>query len=65
MKFLGITRYIDSLGRLVIPKEIRELYGLSDIVEILPTDEGVLIRNPRYIIEIKENEEKNSKCRSN
>ena len=57
MEFLGINRYIDSLGRLVIPKEVRDLYKLYDIVEIVPTDEGVLIRNPKYKIEVKEREE--------
>ena len=57
MEFLGINRYIDSLGRLVIPKEVRDLYKLYDVVEIVPTDEGVLIRNPKYKIEVKEREE--------
>ena len=44
----GIIKEIDKLGRLVIPKEIRERYGLDEYVEITTTRNGVLIRNPRY-----------------
>ena len=29
MKATGVVRRIDDLGRIVIPKEIREIYGLG------------------------------------
>ena len=45
---VGITKEIDALGRLVIPKEIRERYCLTQFVEIVLTEEGVLVRNPRF-----------------
>ena len=58
MKILGIVRCIDNLGRLVIPKEMRDIYNLDNEVEIISTDEGILVRNPRYVIEVKENKKK-------
>ena len=48
MKSVGMIREIDKLGRLVIPKEMRDIYHLAEKVEIVATDEGVLIRNPIY-----------------
>lgn len=49
MKFrVGIKKELDALGRLVIPKEIRERFKLTDEVELIITTEGVLLRNPRY-----------------
>ena len=45
---VGIIKDVDSLGRIVIPKEFRELYGLTASVEILPTESGILLRNPEY-----------------
>ena len=47
---IGITREIDKLGRLVIPKEYRELFKLYNRVEILATADGVLIRSAKYDI---------------
>ena len=47
-KLVGITKEFDNLGRIVIPKEMRDLYKLEKAVEVIPTDEGVLIRNPQY-----------------
>lgn len=41
MKSTGIIRRIDELGRLVIPKEIRRVYGLD-------TGVGVDIYTRRY-----------------
>ena len=52
---IGIIREVDNLGRIVIPKEIRKMYELEGSVEILPTTEGVLIRNPKYEIMLIEN----------
>lgn len=34
MKNLGIVRKMDELGRIVIPKEIRDKYGLEEGTEI-------------------------------
>ena len=45
---VGVIKDIDSLGRLVIPKEYRERFSLTDSVELIATEGGVLIRNPRY-----------------
>ena len=52
---VGIIKEFDKLGRLVIPKEIRERYELTDKVEIITTPDGVLLRNPKYIL-IKKSE---------
>lgn len=47
---IGIIKEIDSLGRIVIPKEIRERLFLDKKVEIILTKDGALIRNPEYIL---------------
>ena len=41
----GIVRKIDDLGRIVIPKEIRRLYGIraNDPLEIFTDNEGHII----------------------
>ena len=45
---VGVIKEIDNLGRMVIPKEMRALFALQKEVEIVVTEEGLLIRNPRY-----------------
>lgn len=45
---VGILKELDNLGRLVIPKEMRLLYNLENEVEVISTEDGVLIRNPEY-----------------
>ena len=45
---------IDNLGRIVIPKEFRERLMLGKSVELVLTDEGVLIRNSKYRLIKKE-----------
>ena len=58
MECVGIIKEIDGVGRIVIPKEIRELYSLFGEVELLVTDAGVLVRNPKYkLVKILENED--------
>ena len=47
---IGIIKEIDNLGRIVIPKEIRERLFLDKKVEIILTKDGALIRNPEYIL---------------
>ncbi len=50
MEQVGIIKEIDNLGRLVIPKEMRDLFGFGKSVEVVVTNEGVLIRNPKYML---------------
>ena len=47
---VGIIKEIDNLGRIVIPKEMRERLSLDKNVEVVVTKEGVLIRNPEYML---------------
>lgn len=45
MKATGIIRSIDKLGRIVIPKELREQYEIEEgDVEIYTTNEGILLK---------------------
>ena len=48
MEKIGVTKKIDKLGRTVIPKEFRELYGIKDKIELITLKEGILVRNPQY-----------------
>lgn len=45
---LGIQKKIDALGRIVLPKELRELYDIKDgdTVEIVPTENGIIVKSP-------------------
>ena len=54
---VGIEKEVDALGRIVIPKDIRERFGIDKRVEIILTQEGVLIRSPRYVL-VERNAEK-------
>ena len=45
---VGINKEIDSLGRLVIPKELRERFGLQKNVELVATPDGILLKSPEY-----------------
>ncbi len=49
MKASGIVRKLDSIGRIVIPKEIRNVLGINDgdFMEIIKVDNEVVVR--RYI----------------
>ena len=51
---VGVIKAIDNLGRIVIPKEIRERLSLDKEVEILITKDGALLRNPKYVLVKKE-----------
>lgn len=46
MKQIGYVSKIDTLGRVVIPKPVRQMFNLEkeDAIEILPKDNGLLIR---------------------
>ena len=51
---IGIIKDFDKLGRIVIPKELRERFALDKNVEILATPNGILIRNPEYVLKLKD-----------
>ena len=57
---VGIIKEIDKLGRIVIPKEFRDRFGLSDSVEIIGTKSGIVLRNPEYKLVKADEEDKNS-----
>jgi AbrB family looped-hinge helix DNA binding protein len=54
MKALGIVRKIDDLGRVVVPKEVRDTQGWKSgqALEMFMSDEGLVIKG------YHENEEK-------
>ena len=45
---VGIIKKVDKLGRIVIPKELRERFGLTKNVEIIATEIGIVIQKPEY-----------------
>ena len=62
-KKIGIIREFDNLGRLVIPKEMRVLFNFQKEVEIVVTEDGVLLRNPQYkLVKVEASDEKQIKC---
>lgn len=48
MDACGINKEIDRLGRIVIPKEMRELFNMTERVELVVTKDGILMRNPEF-----------------
>lgn len=46
MKSTGVVRKVDDLGRIVIPKEIRNLLGFNnqDQIEIIVRDKDIVFR---------------------
>ncbi len=54
MNKIGIVKEIDKLGRVLIPKELRERYGLNSSIEMVVTEEGILIKNQEYYLMKKE-----------
>lgn len=54
MQTVGVKKEVEPLGRICIPKEMRKLFDLKNEVELVVTSEGILIRNPKYVlVEIK------------
>ncbi len=45
---VGVIKEIDNLGRIVIPKEMRDRLSFEKRVEVVLTKDGVLLRNPEY-----------------
>lgn len=56
---IGISRKVDSLGRIVLPKEIRRFFNINENedVEILTTTDGILIKKPNYEVKKIERED--------
>ena len=48
MNKVGIKKDLDKLGRIVIPHEMRRLYSIEKEVELVATEEGILVRSPLY-----------------
>jgi AbrB family looped-hinge helix DNA binding protein len=55
---IGVKKEIDKLGRICIPKEMRRLFNLENEVELQITNEGILLKNPEYVL-VKKEEYKN------
>ena len=55
---IGIIKEFDKLGRIAIPKELRDRYGFWGEVEIVATKEGILIQSPQYVLTLREDEKK-------
>ena len=56
MKAIGVIKNFDKLGRIVLPKDLRDRYALNKEVELIATKDGILIKNTEYIL-IKEKAE--------
>ena len=50
MEKIGVKKEIDKLGRVCIPKDMRRLFNIDGEVELQITKEGILIKNPEYIL---------------
>ena len=55
MDKVGITKEIDKLGRICIPKEMRKLFKMENEVTLVVTQDGILIKNNDYVL-IKKDE---------
>ncbi len=56
MEKIGIIKELESLSRLVIPKELRARYGIAKEVELVATKDGILLRSPEYkLVKIEKN----------
>ena len=56
MEKIGIVKEIDGLGRLHIPKDVRDRLGLDKKVELVITPEGLLIKSDKYkLIRVNDN----------
>lgn len=55
MKEIGIIKEFDKLGRIVIPKELRERFALKNEVEIVATKNRIILKNPEYVLTKNQN----------
>ena len=49
-KNIGIVKELDKLGRIVIPKELRDRFGITKEVEMIATEFGILVKSPEYML---------------
>lgn len=62
---VGIIKEIDELGRLQIPKEIRKRLGFNQRVELVVTQEGLLIKSQEYhLVKLNKNGEETNENNS-
>ena len=54
MEKVGIIKEFDKIGRIVIPKELRDRYALNGSVELVATPYGILLKSPDYVLVKKE-----------
>ena len=47
---IGIKKEIDKLGRICIPKDMRKMFKLENEVELQITSQGILLKNPEYVL---------------
>ena len=47
---IGVRKEIDKLGRICIPKDMRRLFNLENEIELQVTKDGILIKNPEYVL---------------
>ena len=57
MDKIGIVKEFDKLGRIVVPKELRERYGLTTSVEIVATKDGILLKSQDFVLVEKKKQE--------
>ena len=50
MEQIGIVKEIDRLGRICIPKDMRNLFGFDKEVQLIITPNGLLIQNAEYVL---------------
>ncbi|MBP3378772.1 MAG: hypothetical protein J6L96_08490 [Clostridia bacterium] len=50
MESIGIVKELDKLGRIVIPKDMRDRYGITERVELVATKDGVLVKSVEYVL---------------
>lgn len=62
MENVGVKKEIDRLGRICIPKEMRKLFNFENEVEIQITKEGILIKNPEYVLVRRDSNKKEDSC---
>ena len=57
---ITVKRRIDELGRLVLPKDFRECLGIEagDLIEFMPTDEGIILKKAESQSEKKESRQR-------
>ena len=51
MNKIGIKKKLDNLGRLCIPKFMRELFELTGEVELVVTEDGIVLKKAEFIKE--------------